>query len=268
VKGHYWVYVDAATAAAAAATHIAERLDEAVRDRGRATFAISGGNSPKPLFRELVKTGVDWKQVRLFWADERAVPPGDPQSNYAMALEHLIEPAGIPDANVVRSEAEHGAAEAAATASRCANTFPARPYRFDVILAWARRLHSQPLPGEPLILERHGLTAAVHAGKPHTDRITLLPRVLHLARCVIVSRPRREGPVLKKVFERGSHCTRLFKSSTCAPPKPPGSSTRSRRESLAANVAGHGVCRQINVPNRIAAPLRPGSVVNQTTCNC
>ena len=37
MKGHYWVYIDAATAAAAAATHIAERLDEAVRDRGRAT---------------------------------------------------------------------------------------------------------------------------------------------------------------------------------------------------------------------------------------
>ena len=104
MKGHYWVYIDAATAAAAAATHIAERLDEAVRDRGR----------DSPLAEEIVRNCCSASLSRpastgrtcAFWVDERAVPPGHEQSNHSMALEHLITPAGIPESNVVRMEGE------------------------------------------------------------------------------------------------------------------------------------------------------------------
>ena len=206
MKGHYWVYSDAATAAAAAATHIAERLDEAVRDRGRATLAISGGNSPKQMFRELVKTGVDWKQVILFWVDERAVPPGHEQSNYSMALEHLVKPAGIPEANVVRIEGELAPAEAASRYERALRErFPGAAIPvFDVVhLGMGADGHTASLfPGEHLIQERHKLAAAVHVDKLKADRITLLPPVLHLARCVIVFAPGGDkAPVLKQVFE-------------------------------------------------------------------
>jgi len=206
VKGHYWVYIDAATAAAAAATHIAERLDEAVRDRGHASFAISGGNSPKQLFRELIKTGVDWTHVRLFWVDERAVPPGHEQSNYSMALEHLVAPAGIPEANVTRMEGELAPAEAASRYERALRaTFPGAAIPvFDVIhLGMGPDGHTASLfPGEPLIQERQKLVAAVHVEKLNADRITLLPVVLQLARCVIVFAPGGDkAPVLKQVFE-------------------------------------------------------------------
>ncbi|MEP7366566.1 MAG: 6-phosphogluconolactonase [Acidobacteriota bacterium] len=206
MKGHYWVYIDAATAAAAAATHIAERLDEAVRDRGHASLAISGGNSPKALFRELVKTGVDWTHVRLFWVDERAVPPGHEQSNYSMALDHLITPAGIPGANVVRMEGELAPADAAGRYERALRErFPGAAVPvFDVIhLGMGPDGHTASLfPGEPLIQERHHLVAAVHVEKLKSDRITLLPPLLHLARCAIVFAPGADkAPVLKQVFE-------------------------------------------------------------------
>jgi len=206
LKGHYWVYIDAATAAAAAATHIAERLDEAVRDRGQATFAISGGKSPKALFRELVKTGVDWTHVRLFWVDERAVPPGHEESNYSMAVEHLITPAGIPAANVVRMEGEIAAPDAANRYARALReNFPGTAVPvFDVIhLGMGADGHTASLfPGEPMIQERHHLVAAVHVDKLNADRITLLPPVLHLARCVILFAPGADkAAVLKQVFE-------------------------------------------------------------------
>jgi len=206
VKGHYWVYIDAATAAAAAATHIAERLDEAVRDRGRATLAVSGGNSPKPLFRELVKTGVDWNAIHLFWADERAVGPEDEASNYAMALEYLIRPAGIPAANLVRVEGERGAPEAAALYEKALRTaFPGAAVPvFDVIhLGMGPDAHTASLfPGDPLVREHHRLAAAVRAPKPPPDRVTLLPPVLHKARCVTVFAPGADkAGALKQVFE-------------------------------------------------------------------
>jgi 6-phosphogluconolactonase len=206
VKGHYWVFTDAPTAAAAAATHIAERLDEAVRDRGHATLAVSGGNSPKALFRELIKTGVDWKQVLLFWVDERAVPPGHEQSNYSMAVEHLVKPAGIPDGNVFRMEGELPPADAASRYEQVLRErFPgAHIPVFDVIhLGMGPDGHTASLfPGDPLIQERHKLVGSTHVAKLNSDRITLLPPVLHLARCVILFAPGADkAPVLKQVFE-------------------------------------------------------------------
>ena len=206
MKGHYWVYTDAATAAAAAATHIAERLDEAIRERGRATFVISGGNSPKPMFRELIKTGVDWKQVHLFFADERHVPSDSPDSNYAMALEHLIRPAGMTEANVTRIETERPPAEAAAQYNRVLrDSFPGAAIPvFDVVhLGMGPDAHTASLfPGQPLINDRKQLVAAVHVEKLNAHRITLLPIVLHLARCLIVFCPGADkAPALKQVFE-------------------------------------------------------------------
>ena len=40
--------------------------------------------------------GVDWARTDVFFGDERAVPPDDPQSNYRMARETLLDPAQRP----------------------------------------------------------------------------------------------------------------------------------------------------------------------------
>jgi 6-phosphogluconolactonase/glucosamine-6-phosphate isomerase/deaminase len=40
--------------------------------------------------------------VHIFWVDERRVPPTDSASNYKLAKEYLIDPAGIPEAQVHR----------------------------------------------------------------------------------------------------------------------------------------------------------------------
>ena len=99
-------YPDAHEAAAAAARHILMLLDNALAGQDRATFAVSGGSTPKLLFLELVKAGYPWNRVHLFWVDERAVPPADPQSNYRLAEEFFIAPAHIPRRNVHRICAE------------------------------------------------------------------------------------------------------------------------------------------------------------------
>ena len=53
-----------------------------------ATFAVSGGTTPKLLFRQLAAPRFQWERVHLFWVDERGVPPTDPASNYRLAEEH------------------------------------------------------------------------------------------------------------------------------------------------------------------------------------
>jgi len=72
--------------------------------------ALSGGSTPREMYRLLstpeFRTQVDWGKVRLFWGDERAVPPDHSDSNYGMARRELLVRIPIPSENVHRMAAE------------------------------------------------------------------------------------------------------------------------------------------------------------------
>lgn len=78
-----------------------ERWVEAV---GRCIVALSGGSTPRGLFRLLaqapLRDQIPWSNISLIWADERYVPADDPESNYRMARETLIEHVPIPPEQV------------------------------------------------------------------------------------------------------------------------------------------------------------------------
>ncbi|HEX5571664.1 MAG TPA: 6-phosphogluconolactonase, partial [Ktedonobacterales bacterium] len=56
---------------------------------------------------------VDWSRVQFFWGDERCVPPDDPESNYRMACETLLDPLNIPASQIHRMRGEDDPAAAA-----------------------------------------------------------------------------------------------------------------------------------------------------------
>jgi 6-phosphogluconolactonase len=158
---------------------------EAIDARGKATVAVSGGTTPKLLFQHFAASGFDWSHVHLFWVDERAVPPGDPQSNYTLAHDNWLAPVDFPAANTHRIEAELPVAAAAVRyASVIRNHFGSQPPVFDVIQqGMGADAHTASLfPGEPLIHDTAGITAAVYIEKLSSARITLLPAVLKAAR--------------------------------------------------------------------------------------
>ena len=71
--------------------------------------ALSGGNTPKLLFNLLASEYVDtipWHFMRLFWVDERCVPPTHAESNYGMTYENLLKSVPIHDANVFPIQGE------------------------------------------------------------------------------------------------------------------------------------------------------------------
>jgi 6-phosphogluconolactonase len=100
---------------ALAAARIRARAARTIAARGRLRIALAGGSTPRALYPHLV-TGVDWTRTDVFFGDERAVPPDDPQSNYRMARETLLEPAAVPAASVVRWQAESPDLDGAARA--------------------------------------------------------------------------------------------------------------------------------------------------------
>jgi 6-phosphogluconolactonase len=185
-------FPDPLAAARACAHEILSQLRAVLGSKDFATLAISGGNSPAPMFEEMARQPVDWSRVHLFWVDERAVPASHPQSNYRLARKCLIDPARVPHANVHPVEAECAPAEAARRYEDHIRDFfglaPGVLPRFDVIhRGIGADAHTASLfPGEPLINDRQGLAAAVWVEKLSQWRITLLPGVLLNARFTAV----------------------------------------------------------------------------------
>lgn len=63
------------------AQHIARALKTAVAARGAASLMLSGGSSPKPLFKALQSADIDWPKISVSLVDERWVAPGEDGSN-------------------------------------------------------------------------------------------------------------------------------------------------------------------------------------------
>jgi len=189
------VSADEAAAAEACAQHVLAILGDAIRANGRGTLAVSGGSSPKLMFSKMAAARFDWQGVHIFWVDERCVPPTDSASNYRMANEYLIEPAGIPAGQVHRIQGELAPANAAARYAEDIRAFfglnGLELPRFDVIhRGMGPDAHTASLfPGDPLIDDRAGIAAATFAAKFNQWRVTLLPGVLLAASHTVVYAP-------------------------------------------------------------------------------
>lgn len=91
-----------------AANFILDLARKALAERDTFRIALSGGNTPRPVYRELARIGADlpWEKVLFTFGDERCVPPEDEQSNYRMARETLFLPAAVPEKSIMRMRGE------------------------------------------------------------------------------------------------------------------------------------------------------------------
>lgn len=112
----------------------------AIAERGEFRLALSGGNTPRPVYQKLAEIGakLPWEQVHITFSDERCVPPDDAQSNYRMARESLLLPAAVPDASVARLRGEIDPGLAAQTYQDQLNVLATQrgelTYRHDLLL--------------------------------------------------------------------------------------------------------------------------------------
>jgi 6-phosphogluconolactonase len=189
---HRFTAPDAAGAAEACAHHVISVLDETLAGQEFATFAVSGGSTPRLLFQKLAAMKFPWDRVHLFFVDERCVPPTDPASNYKLAEECLIGPAHMPHRHVHRIAGEMPPKNAAARYAEDIRAYfglePGELPHFDLIhRGMGPDAHTASLfPGEPLIDDREGIAAAVYVEKLKMWRVTLLPGVLLAARHTVV----------------------------------------------------------------------------------
>ena len=93
---------------AEAAAFILKQAHEAIGERNAFRIALSGGNTPAPVYARVAAEVHDfpWEKVRFTFGDERCVPPADPQSNFRMARENLFAPAAVPEKSIMRMRGE------------------------------------------------------------------------------------------------------------------------------------------------------------------
>ena len=93
------------------AGYFAQKLADMVQEKpGYTSVALSGGSTPRAIFELLSKDKnslINWDKLRIFWGDERCVPPEDPESNYHMTRESLLLNVPVPPGNVFRIRGEH-----------------------------------------------------------------------------------------------------------------------------------------------------------------
>ncbi|HEY2124946.1 MAG TPA: 6-phosphogluconolactonase, partial [Chthoniobacterales bacterium] len=99
-----------------AADIILDAARSSVQERGEFRIALSGGNTPRPVYSEIaarLRAEVSWQQILFTFSDERCVPPDDPQSNYRMARESLFDAGRVPPESILRMRGEIDPAQAA-----------------------------------------------------------------------------------------------------------------------------------------------------------
>lgn len=149
---------------------------------GARTLVLAGGTTPARCFELLAELEVAWGRVTVLFGDERCVAPDDPDSNYRMAREKLLDK--VAPASVHRMPAELGPDEGA---KEYAKTIAALVPLDVVILGIGEDGHTASLfPGHP-ILKASGLVAGIsNSPKPPPERVTLTLPVIQGAKHVII----------------------------------------------------------------------------------
>ncbi len=200
------VLADAQALGAATADRIVSILREAVLQRGGASLALSGGNTPNlylPLLADEPRlNAVPWKDISVFWADERCVPPSDPESNYGMAGRLLFSRAPVPPGNIHRIRGELRPEDAAAEyRATLATHFGSTPRIDLIVLGIGSDGHTASLfPGTAALASQEP-ACAVYAPRLGSWRVTLTLPALNNARNILfcVSGAAKAG-ILKKIL--------------------------------------------------------------------
>jgi 6-phosphogluconolactonase len=192
-----------------AAVFILKHARAALAERGQFRVALSGGNTPRPVYTELARIARDlpWRQVYFTFSDERCVPPDDSQSNFRMARESLFVPAKVPEKSVLRIrgeiEPELAAQEYQGDLELLATRNGETSYRHDLILLGiGDDGHTASLfPGTTALAEQTRKVVANYVPKLESWRITFTFPFIAQARhiCFLANANKNRGLLEKAI---------------------------------------------------------------------
>jgi 6-phosphogluconolactonase len=169
-----------------------QTAEETLEKKDRLTVAISGGSTPRPLYRRLGedpwRLRIPWERTHIFWVDERCVPAHDPASNYGAAKSDFLDRVPIPPGQIYpmpgEGDPEKGAERYESGLKRFFGLVPDAVPVFDfMLLGVGRDGHIASLfPGQASLEEKKRLILSVTGGDPLVPRLTMTYPVINHAR--------------------------------------------------------------------------------------
>lgn len=191
------------------ASWICDIISQSLKDQEFFTLALSGGETPKLLYKKLAseeyRNKINWKRLRLFWGDERVVPFNDERNNAKVAYDVLIDHIDIPSSQVhiIRTDIEPNFA--VDEYRKMLHTFfDNTTQSFDlVLLGMGDDGHTLSLfPDSPIIEEHTHWVNAVFSKKQEMYRITLMPLLINrAAKIAFMVEGEKKSKVLQQVLE-------------------------------------------------------------------
>jgi 6-phosphogluconolactonase len=193
-----------------AASVIASLIQDAIDDRGRCMLVLSGGETPRGVYRLLsadaMGKSIRWDRVHVFFSDERCVPLDDPQSNFGMAQREMFSRIRIPAENIHRIHGERLPADAArAYELDLREVFGIADVVCDVVLLGiGDDGHTASLfPGTDALKVTNALVSPVVVPHLQNQRVTLTFPVLDQARALIfLVTGLKKAPVVRAILLR------------------------------------------------------------------
>lgn len=189
----YLKFAEAGELAGAAAKAWLDEIERTNHAGQSHSVALSGGRIALDFFAAAAQQArtrnVSFVRVHFFWADERCVPPTDPESNFKAANEFLLKPLKIPEGQIHRLRGEELPETAVKTAEAELRRVTGDRALDLIILGMGEDGHVASLfPGAPTeAAEAAGPYLFVdHSPKPPPRRISLSYSAIAAAKAVWV----------------------------------------------------------------------------------
>jgi len=206
-------------AAEALAGEFKSTAENILKHQDMFNVALAGGNTPRSFYSVLGKQLHEWRawqNIHLFWGDERCVPPDDPQSNYLMARESLIDKIKIPPKNIHRIHGESKPAsevtryqkEIMDTISLNDNGWPV----FDwILLGLGNDGHTASIfPGKDPQKNNHNICTVAEHPLTQQKRISLtIPAINRAKKVIFLISGRSKAPIVQSIIHKDKESIRF-----------------------------------------------------------
>jgi 6-phosphogluconolactonase len=208
------ILADPAAITRRGADEFVKAASESVAKNGVFNVAFAGGSTPKSLYALLAddpayRSKIAWDKMRVFFGDERHVPPDSSESNFRMASETLFSKGLLKPEQIARIKGEYPDTEKAALEYELVlrtyfqlkdGEYP----RFDlVLLGMGDEGHTLSLfPGTKALHPAGRIVVRNWVGKFYTERITITAETAnHANRVMFLITRADKAPALKAVLE-------------------------------------------------------------------
>lgn len=189
------------------AQYVIAVANKAIAEKDRFDFVLTGGSSPKELYKLLsttYKDQIDWDKTYFFFGDERTVLPFEKDYNGLMAKESFFDNLELKDGHVFYVDTNLSPEKAAADyKEKLDKHFSGSPIVFDLILlGMGDDAHTASIfPHTTLVGNEELTVASVWVEKLNTNRVSLTAPLINQAKHVVfITFGENKAKALEKVL--------------------------------------------------------------------